>query len=108
MKLSESKIIEEKKYLETVKAVIKDEIDSINIEAKDAREEVSERKKEVYFMPLSDEAEITDEMNNINNKVDYINRRLNKIYVLEKAIKNPYFGKVVVKTDQKYECDFLQ
>ncbi|MBR2712361.1 MAG: AAA family ATPase [Bacilli bacterium] len=104
MKLSEAKLKEEKKYLETVKEVIKEEIDNINAQAKDAKEEVSERKKEVYFMPLSDEAEITDEMNNINNKVDYINKRLNKIYVLEKALKNPYFGKVIVKTDQKYEA----
>ena len=104
MHITEEELKNEKEYLEKVKNIINEEITSIKKDASDITEEILKRKKDVYFMPLSDDPEITDEINNINNKIELTNKKIDKLYLLEKSINNPYFGKLIIKGDSTYKA----
>lgn len=104
MKLDLNIINQEKKYLNSVIKIIDDEIKNIYSYAAKVKEDITSKKKEVYFMPLTDSPEITDLTHDINLKVDSVNKKLDYIYKLEKAKNNPYFGKLKVQSDTTFDA----
>lgn len=96
MAISTEELEKEKKYLENVKLVLKKIIDSDNKDVSYSKKNISDLKRFMWEQ-LS---EYTDEeraiaLHQVDTDVDLINRQIDGIAKYERAIQNPYFGKIV-------------
>lgn len=101
MKLNEEEIKKEEQYLEIVKKVIIKILNDIKEKTIKKEKEIKETK---HFLWNNIDDYITDDnqdlvsfINKIELDVDSTNTKIDKIYGYNKALKNPYFGKLNFK-----------
>ena len=101
MKLSNSEIEREKKYLCCVEKIINGEINDMNLDVQKKMEEVNAAKREIYEAKTEDYLDGQDSVRDVyavESKVDYINKKIDKIELFKRSASIPYFGKIT--------CDF--
>ena len=101
MKLLDSEIREEEKYLSTVESIINDEINEMSLDVQKKMEEVNNAKRTIYEEKIDDSVYDQDSIRNVyavESKVDQINKKIDKIELYKRAASIPYFGKIT--------CDF--
>lgn len=101
MKLLNSEIENEKKYLDTVEGIIHSEIDEMQADVNKKMEEVNVAKREIYAAKTEEYLDGQDAIRSVydvESKVDYVNKKIDKIELYKRAASIPYFGKIT--------CDF--
>lgn len=103
MSISSKELEKEKSYLETTKKVIKEIIDSKEVNVKSFKERVIENKKFIW-QNLGDmsEVEMYTAMDDEDLNVTLVNADIIKVAKLYKGLENPYFGKVVFDEEEIY------
>ena len=104
MKLTNEEIINEKSYLEKVKVIIKDKINEINNYVIKEKEKILEKKRDIYENSKGfsePDQELIEDVYNSEFKIDLINKKIDKLYLYEKSLNNPYFGKVIYEEDNE-------
>ena len=101
MRLSNSEIEREKNYLCCVEKIINGEINDMNLDVQKKMEEVNTAKREIYEAKTEDYLDGQDSVRDVyavESKVDYINKKIDKIELFKRSASIPYFGKIT--------CDF--
>lgn len=101
MKLLDSEIREEEKYLENVESILNGQIEEMSLDVQKKMEEVNETKRQIYEEKIDDSLGDQDSIRNVyavETKVDQINKKIDKIELYKRAASIPYFGKIT--------CDF--
>lgn len=101
MKLLNSEIESEKKYLETVEDILHEDINEMQLDVQKKMEEVNATKRDIYEDSERENIYNQDSIRNVYNvesKVDQINKKIDKIELYTRAASIPYFGKIT--------CDF--
>ena len=98
MKISNQELKIEKNYLIKVKEIIKELINKIEEYSKIEKEKMLEKKREIYIESKGYDSvnqDLIEEIYNSEFKIDMINKKIDKIVLYEKALNNPYFGKII-------------
>ena len=98
MKISNQELKIEKNYLIKVKEIIKELINNIEEYSKIEKEKMLEKKREIYIESKGYDSvnqDLIEEIYNSEFKIDMINKKIDKIVLYEKALNNPYFGKII-------------
>ena len=101
MKLLDSEIREEEKYLDEVESILNGQIEEMSLDIQKKMEEVNETKRQIYEEKIDDSLGDQDSIRNVyavETKVDQINKKIDKIELYKRAASIPYFGKIT--------CDF--
>ena len=101
MKLLDSEIREEEKYLDDVELILNGQIAEMSLDVQKKMEEVNESKRQIYEEKIDDSLGDQDSIRNVyavETKVDQINKKIDKIELYKRAASIPYFGKIT--------CDF--
>ncbi len=101
MAISDEELKTEKKYLEQTKKILEKMIDNANASVNYNKNDINELKRFMWDH-LSD---YTDEeraiaMFEVDNSVDNTNKQIDSIIKYNKALKSPYFGKIVFKDNE--------
>ena len=110
MKLLNSEIENEKKYLETVESVIHSEIDDMQEDVNKKIEEVNTAKREIYAAKTEEYLDGQDAIRSVyevESKVDYVNKKIDRIDLYTRAASNPYFGKITCNFDSEKENVYI-
>lgn len=100
MALDENELRKEKEYLEKVKLVLEKMISKEKGTIQGRKEEIDES-KEFMWRNLSDytDEERAKALYDVDHDVNLINQKIDEIKKYEKSLKNPYFGKIIFKSD---------
>ncbi len=101
IKLLDSEIKKEKEYLESVEDILHVQIDEMSNSIQSEMEVVNELKRKIYEEKTENSSNEQDTIRDIyavESKVDYINKKIDKVELYKRAADIPYFGKIT--------CDF--
>ncbi len=110
MKLLNSEIEKEKKYLANVENILNGEIEELNNDVQKKMEEVNATKREIYEDSERESVYNQDSIRNIysvESKVDQVNKKLDKIELYKRATSIPYFGKITCDFDKDKEDIYI-